>query len=119
MHSTDTAGTVNGNAGIGHNTSGIVLEVEARFFNSLAKYSGHDGLCRKVELPAGSRVGDLIDMFRLPAAEIYLVLLNGRDITPGPYQGGVVNREVALEHGDVVAFSGPVPYSFGYGAPIV
>lgn len=119
MGSAGQSGIDEGRSGIGHNASGIILEVEARFFNSLAKYSGHDGLCRKVELPAGARVGDLIDMFRLPLAEIYLVLLNGRDITPGLYQGGVVNHEVALEHGDVVAFSGPVPYSFGYGAPIV
>lgn len=106
-------------ASIGHNTQGHVFEVEARFFNSLAKYSGHEGLCRKVEVPAGTRIGDLIEMFRLPLSEIYLVLRNGRDVTPGIYQGGVVNQEVALEAGDVIAFSGPVPYSFGYGAPIV
>lgn len=110
---------LDGAPGLGHNAAGAVVRIEARFFNSLAKYSGHDGLCRKLEMPAGVRVGDLIDLFRLPLSEIYLVLLNGRDITPGLYQGGVVNREVALEDGDVVAFSGPVPYSFGYGAPIV
>ena len=106
-------------AGIGHNAEGIVLEVEARFFNSLAKYSGHDGLCRRVALPAGARIGDLIAMFKLPLPEIFLVLKNGRDVTPGIYQGGVVNEEVVLEHGDVIAFSGPVPYSYGYGAPVV
>jgi len=104
---------------IGHNTDGIVLKIEARFFNSLAKYSGESGLCREVELPAGARVGDLISMFALPLPEIFLVLKNGRDITPGLYQGGVVNEEVALEDGDVIAFSGPVPYSYGYGAPVV
>jgi hypothetical protein len=108
-----------GIAGIGHNTEGVLLQIEARFFNSLAKYSGHEGLCNKLEVPAGTRVGDLIDLFRLPLAEIFLVLRNGRDITPGLYQGGVVNQEVALEDGDVIAFSGPVPYSYGYGAPVV
>lgn len=106
-------------ASIGHNTQGLVFEVEARFFNSLSKYSGHEGLCRKVEVPAGARIGDLIEMFKLPLPEIFLVLRNGRDVTAGIYQGGVVNQEVALEAGDVIAFSGPVPYSFGYGAPIV
>ncbi len=106
-------------AGLGHNAEGVVLSVEARFFNSLAKYSGHDGLCRRLELPAGASVGDLITMFKLPLDEIFLVLKNGRDITPGLYQGGVVNQEVALEDGDVIAFSGPVPYSYGYGAPVV
>lgn len=106
-------------AGLGHNADGVLLRIEARFFNSLAKYSGHEGLCRVVELPAGSRVGDIINLFRLPLPEIFLVLKNGRDITPGLYQGGVVNQEVVLEDGDVIAFSGPVPYSYGYGAPVV
>lgn len=106
-------------AGLGHNSSDVVLKVEARFFNSLSKYSGHSGLCRKVEVPAGTSVGDLIEMFALPLAEIFLVLKNGRDITPGLYQGGLVNKEAALDDGDVIAFSGPIPYSFGYGAPVV
>jgi hypothetical protein len=55
----------------------------------------------------------------LPLSEIFLVLRNGRDITPGIYQGGQVNQDVVLDHGDIIAFSGPVPYSFGYGAPVV
>jgi len=105
--------------GPGHNADGIVLRIEARFFNSLAKYSGHSGLTRQLELPAGACIGDIIALFKLPLAEIYLVLKNGRDITPGLYLGGVVNEEVALEDGDVIAFSGPVPYSYGYGAPVV
>lgn len=106
-------------AGIGHNADGIVLKIEARFFNSLAKYSGHQGLTRSIEVPAGARIGDLISMFKMPLSEIFLVLKNGRDVTPGLYQGGVVNEEAVLEDGDVIAFSGPVPYSFGYGAPVV
>ena len=104
---------------IGHNAGGAVLRIEARFFNSLAKYSGVDGLARKLELEAGATVGDLIRMFAMPAPEIFLVLRNGRDITPGLYQGGVVREDVVLDDGDVIAFSGPVPYSYGYGAPVV
>ncbi len=104
---------------LGHNARGAVLKIEARFFNSLAKYSGVDGVSRKLELPAGVTVGDIIRMFALPLDDIYLVLRNGRDITPGLYQGGVVNQDVALDDGDVIAFSGPVPYSYGYGAPVV
>ena len=103
----------------GHNTRGAILKVEARFFNSLAKYSGVDGVSRRLELPAGTTVGDIIRMFALPLDDIYLVLRNGRDITPGLYQGGIVNEHVALDDGDVIAFSGPVPYSYGYGAPVV
>lgn len=106
-------------AALGHNSGDVVLKIEARFFNSLAKYSGHDGLRCNIEVPAGTCVGDLIGMFKVPLPEIFLVLKNGRDITPGLYQGGVVNEEAVLEDGDVVAFSGPVPYSYGYGAPVV
>lgn len=106
-------------APLGHNSSRITLNIEARFFNSLAKYSGHDGLCRYLQVPAGTSVGELIRLFRIPLPEIFLVLRNGRDITPGLYQGGVVNEEVTIEDGDVIAFSGPVPYSYGYGAPVV
>jgi hypothetical protein len=106
-------------AGIGHNRQGCAIKVEARFFNSLAKFSGGEGLVRKLEIEPGATVGDIIRMFRLPLPEIFLVLKNGRDITPGLYQGGVVNEAVVLEDGDVIAFSGPVPYSYGYGAPVV
>lgn len=106
-------------APLGHNSGGGVLRVEARFFNSLARYSGTDGLVRSLELAPGATVGDLIRLFRMPLQEIFLVLRNGRDITPGLYQGGVVNEQVALDDGDIVAFSGPVPYSYGYGAPVV
>jgi hypothetical protein len=105
--------------GIGHNSQGITLEIEARFLNSLSKYGGQDGPRRRVTLEAGCTVGDLIKMFSLPLGEIFLVLRNGRDVTPGVYQGGQVNQDVVLDHGDIIAFSGPVPYSFGYGAPVV
>lgn len=106
-------------ASAGHNADGAVVRIEARFFNSLARYSGTDGLCRKLELPAGASVGELIALLKLPVSEIFLVLRNGRDITPGIYQGGVVNMGVVLDDGDTIAFSGPVPYSWAYGAPVV
>jgi molybdopterin converting factor small subunit len=106
-------------SGIGHNSREITLKVEARFFNSLAEYCGPDGPRQRVTLEAGGTVGDLIRMFRLPIDEIFLVLRNGRDVTPGVYRGGYVNEDAVLDDGDVIAFSGPVPYSFGYGAPVV
>jgi molybdopterin converting factor small subunit len=105
--------------GIGHNSQGITLRIEARFFNSLRKYNGQDGVRKFVTVDAGSTVGDLIKRFKLPIPEIFLVLKNGRDITPGLYQGGVVNEDAVLDDGDVIAFSGPVPYSYGYGSPVV
>lgn len=111
--------TSNGAAGIGHNAAHATVRIEARLFNSLAKYSGGDGLIRRLELAAGATIGDVVAELKLPVPEIFLVLRNGRDVTPGLYQGGVINGGVVLEDGDVVAFSGPVPYSYGYGAPVV
>ena len=106
-------------ARIGDNSGGVILRVEARLFNSLGKYGGAEGPVRRLELPAGATVGDVVSRLGLPIPEIFLVLRNGRDVTPGVYQGGVINGEAALEDGDAIAFSGPVPYSYGYGAPVV
>jgi hypothetical protein len=49
--------------------------------------------------------------------EVHLAFCNGRDVTPSLKDP--INAEHAVEAGDVVALSGPVPYSWGYGAPVV
>lgn len=104
---------------IGHNTGSITLTIEVRLFNSLTKHAGPEGPVRRLELFAGATVGDVVDRLRLPAADIFLVLRNGRDVSPGVYGGGTFNRHAVLDQDDVLAFSGPVPYSFGFGAPVV
>ncbi len=104
---------------LGHNSGGNTVQVETRLFNTLVRFAGSEGSFRGFELAAGSTVGDLLELLKLPVPEIFLVLCNGRDITPGLYQGGCVNAQHALSDGDVIAFSGPVPYSYGYGAPVV
>lgn len=105
--------------GIGHNAEGGTIAVEVRLFNSLTRHGGRDGPVRRLALPVGATVGDVIDLLGLPSADIFLVLRNGRDVSPGLYGGGSANREAGLEGGDVLAFSGPVPYSYGMGAPVV
>ena len=89
-------------AGIGHNIDGASIRVEVRFFNSLAKFTCSQTLAEKIEVAAGATIGDLIRRFNLPVPDIFLVLKNGRDITPCPYQGGVVNMEAILEDGDTI-----------------
>ena len=106
-------------AGIGHNKAPTAIRVEVRLFNSLTKFAGPDGACRTMEFVAGATVGDIVDELKLPAPEVFLVLRNGRDVSPGIYGGGRINRQASLEDGDVIALSGPVPYSYGYGAPVV
>jgi hypothetical protein len=103
--------------GIGHNIAGIVIEVEVRLFNSLARFAPAGARQRRLALPAGSSIGDLLRTLGIPASEVHLAFRNGRDVTPG-LRGGL-NTEHPVEADDVVALSGPVPYSWGYGAPVV
>lgn len=104
---------------LGHNTAGATIQIQVRLFNSMAKFTTRRDLREDIVVPIDTTVGDIIELFKLPLHDIHLVLLNGRDITPGRYQGGVVNKSVGFKSGDVIAFSGPVPYSPGYGAPVV
>jgi sulfur carrier protein ThiS len=102
---------------IGHNSAACVLKVEVRLFNSLACYDGNGGHGHHMEMEAGSTVGDILRRLGIPPGEVFLVLVNGRDITP--QLNGGLRLGFAVDEGDVVALSGPVPYSWGYGAPVV
>lgn len=102
---------------IGHNTAGLVIEVEVRLFNSLTRFGGAEGFRCMLSLPAGSTVGDILREMGVPAPEVFLALRNGRDITPSLYSA--LNTEKAVDDGDVIALSGPVPYSWAYGSPVV
>ena len=104
--------------GLGHNSGCISISIKAKLFNSLNRYKGPEGPVFGLQLPAGATVGDVISRLGLPVDEIFLILKNGRDISSG-LVGGPLNVHAPLEDGDVIAFSGPVPYSFGYGAPVV
>jgi molybdopterin converting factor small subunit len=115
----NTEAALNYSAPAGHNAKGVTIRVQVRLFNTLARFTKNPAFREDVVVAADATVGDLIERFKLPVAGIFLVLRNGRDITPGIYQGGVVNTDAGLSDGDVIAFSGPVPYSYGYGAPVV
>ena len=102
---------------LGHNIQNITMTVEVRLFNSLTKFSD-DGLMPLVmEMPAGSSVGDVLRELKISGNKIQLALLNGRDITPSLHTA--VNENAVLDEGDVLGLSSPVPYSWGYGAPVV
>ena len=69
-------------------------------------------------LPTGATVRDVLAFWQISEEEVFLMLRNGQDINPGLVDAPA-RLDVLLDHGDVIAFSGPVPYSFGYGAPVV
>lgn len=103
------------NRGYGDNSGAAPrIRIEVRMFNSLSAFA--EGKPAEAELPVGTTVGDVVHRYGLPVDRIFLVLVNGRDVTR---EMGQVNLLRELEDGDVVAFSGPVPYSWGYGAPVV
>ncbi len=102
---------------IGHNRAGLAIEIEVKLFNSLARHNGMPLAPRVMRIAAGSTLGDMLRHIELPAARVHMALVNGRDVTPG-LEGGI-ETEHPLQDGDVVALSGPVPYSWGYGSPVV
>ena len=104
-------------ATIGHNSQLYEIEVQTKLFNSLTKFANGRDPFRKLTMPAGSTVGDLLAELAVPESTIFLVMQNGRDVTPSLYGG--INTDAVLNHDDVIALSGPVPYGWGYGSPVV
>ncbi len=102
---------------IGHNLPDEPIRVKVRLFNAVASRMGTASGERELELKPGSTIADVVQRLRIPLDNVFLVLLNGRDVTPT--LKGPLNVDEFLEDGDVIAFSGPVPYSAGYGAPVV
>ena len=104
-------------AHIGHNLPDEPIRVKVRLFNTVASKMGATSGEVALELPPGSTIEDVVKRLNIPLGNVFLVLLNGRDVTPT--LKGPLNVDEFLEDGDVVAFSGPVPYSAGYGAPVI
>ncbi len=102
---------------IGHNAGPSSVSVRIKAFNSLVGYCDPGRLQEPFVYPAASTVADIVRDLAIPLDKLFLVLINGRDVSPGLV--GQVNLDRVLEDGDVVALSGPVPFSFGYGAPVV
>lgn len=105
-------------AGIGDNSAARTVTIEVRLFNTMASYAGPEGSHCAMELPIGTTIREIAARLKIPFERLFLVLANGRDITPG-LVGDAVNGGYQIENGDVIALSGPVPYSFGYGGPVV
>lgn len=105
-------------ARLGHNIADTNVNVEVRCFNAIARYADPRGRRQQLTVPAGTTVGELVDRLGVPRKELFLVLVNGRDITPG-LVGDDIKAYHVLDDGDVIALSGAVPYSYGYGSPVV
>ena len=89
-------------AHLGHNIADMDVNVEFRFFNAIARYAGPRGMRQKMTVPAGTTVGELADRLGVPRKELFLVLVNGPDITPGLVGDDIKDYHV-LDDGDVIA----------------
>jgi sulfur carrier protein ThiS len=102
---------------LGHNSADVMVRIEVRLFNSLSRHLGPRNNIQQMEFEAGSTIADIVERLRLDPGRIFYILRNGRDVTKDLH--GPADTSAFLEDGDVIALSGPVPYSFGYGAPIM
>src|SRR5690242_5302162 len=68
--------------GIGHNSAGLTLDVEVRLFNSLSRFGDALDPDGRLILPVGATVADVCCRLGIPRDRIYLVLVNGRDVSP-------------------------------------
>jgi len=91
-----------------------MIEIEVCLFNSLSGYL--PGSPWRMAVAEGTLASELPRRLRIPAGKIYAAWRNGRDIMTT--FGGRVQDGIALEEGDRIALSGPVPFSRGYGAPV-
>ena len=92
------------------------MEIEVALFNSLGRFADKREPLR-LKVAQGSRVGDLIERLRIPRDQIYVAFVNGRCVMAD--LGKQLEDWTELSDGDRVALSGPVPFSRGYGAPVV
>ena len=92
-----------------------MIEIEVRLFNSLAPLATA-GTPLRLRVPEGTTACALPARLGLQRRRIFCAWRNGRDIMTT--FGGSVAEGIVLSDGDRLAFSGPVPFSRGYGAPV-
>ena len=113
--------TPNEIAPIGHNSADVTIDFVVKGFNSITPYVAKHGAPLPMTMKAGATVRDVVDLLGIPKDKIFLVFKNGRDVTKGIYPANnpKCNFDVVIDEGDHISFSGPVPYSFGYGSAVV
>ncbi len=95
-----------------------MIQVEVRLFNSLCKYGNATNRFR-FKLPIDTTVGGVLKRINIPEKEIFLLMHNGKNIMRGfGFESGIETEHI-LRDGDILAFSGPVPFSRGYGSPVI
>ncbi len=81
-------------------TPAQMIDIEVRFVTNVSRFSDKPRFSEKIEVPAETTVGDLIQRYGLPGDEIARVLCNGRAINPGTYTGGNLDLGASISDGD-------------------
>jgi len=102
---------------IGHNSLDIPIIVRAKMFNSIKAPDGGPRL-RDIAMTAGDTLDDLVRVLGIDKDALFIVWANGRDVSKRMCSDGI-NLDYVIEDGDEIALSGPIPYSWGYGSPVV
>jgi len=102
--------------GIGHNSGDVVVTIRAKLFNSVIP-PGSGPHLHDLTFAVGATLADLVQELNIDPAAIFIAWANGRDVTKR--LGDNINLEYVLTDGDEIALSGPIPYSWGYGSPVV
>jgi len=89
-----------------------MITLEIRLFNKLQGFAINGNHRFELSVPRGITYLDLLGKLRIPAEDVYLAFRNGRNIELFP-------EDDILQNGEIIALSGPVPYSRGYGSPVV
>ena len=64
-------------------------------------------------------MGDALQNIKVPINEIFLMTHNGRNIMRGFGCNSGIELDHELHDGDVLSLSGPIPFSRGYGSPVI
>lgn len=94
-----------------------MVNVQVHLFNALRRYA--TGGVRWLQVPQQAPITDILAQLQVPEAEVFLALHNGRNIMRGFGFQSRIDSPSVLGEGDRLAFSGPVPFSRGYGSPVV
>jgi hypothetical protein len=86
-----------------------MITLEIRLFNKMRKYAADSRSRFQLIVPENVTYPALL---KIPSKDVFVAFRNGRNVTLFP-------EHDTLADGDTIALSGPVPFSRGYGAPVV
>lgn len=91
-----------------------MITVQVRVFNSLRHYMKGKRSYAQLTLTDGSTARQILEILRIPAEEVHLLMVNGQ--VP---RGQMRNLNLVLHDQDRIALSGPLPFHRLYGAPVI